>query len=284
MANPLLSLASVAARWLPDRLKRSLYRLGPVSRGLRAALNRSAPTGLTETKVAGGMLAGTHLLLYLQSEKDYWLGTYEMELQKASQDWVKPGMVAYDLGANVGYVSLMLAKQVGAGGKVFAFEPLPANQERLRANLGLNPQVQVRLVPMAVSDKSGSQTFQLHASDDMGKLRGSAGRPADYLGKILVEAISLDDFVFGHQNPVPDVVKMDIEGGEVLAFGGMRRLLAEVRPLLLIETHGGEAASVVWTELKKAKYGVHRIDKGYPEIKEVQDFEWKSYVLGRAAA
>ena len=284
MANPLLSLASVAARWLPAPLKRSLYRLGPVSRGLRAALNRSAPTGLTETKVAGGMLAGMRFLLYPQSEKDYWLGTYEMELQRAIQEWVKPGMGAYDLGANAGYVSLMLAKQVGAGGKVFSFEPLPANQERLSANMALNPEAQVMLVPMAISDRSGSQTFQLHASDDMGKLRGSAGRPAEYLGNIPVETLSLDDFVFGHQNPVPDVVKMDIEGGEVLAFGGMQRLLAELRPLLLIETHGGKAARVVWRELKKAKYRVHRIDKGYPEVKEVRDFEWKSYILGKPAA
>lgn len=230
------------------------------------------------------MLAGMRLLLDLQSEKDYWLGSYEMELQQAIQDWVKPGMVAYDLGANVGYVSLMLAKQVGAGGKVFAFEPLPANQERLRANLGLNPQVQVMPVPMAVSDKSGSQTFQLHASDDMGKLRGSAGRPAKYMSNIPVETISLDDFVFGRHNPVPDVVKMDIEGGEVLAFGGMKLLLAEVCPLLLVETHGDEAASVVWADLKKARYDVHLIGKGYPEIKDEQLFKWKSYILGKPAA
>ena len=90
MANPLLSLASAAARWLPAGLKRGLYRLGPVSRGLRNALNKSAPAGLPETKVAAGLLAGASLLLDLQTEKDYWLGTYEMDLQRAIRDWVKP--------------------------------------------------------------------------------------------------------------------------------------------------------------------------------------------------
>ena len=281
MANPLLSLASAAARWQPAGLKRGLYRLGPVSRGLRNALNKSAPAGLPETKVAAGLLAGASLLLDLQTEKDYWLGTYEMDLQRAIRDWVKPGMVAYDLGANVGYLSLMLAKQAGAAGKVFAFEPLPANQERLRANLALNPQLRVVLVPKAVAYKSGSHTFQVHASDDMGKLQGSAGRTAQYAGHIQVDTIVLDDFVYLERNPLPDVIKMDIEGGEALALNGMKRLLVEARPILFIETHGPESARAVWAALRQANYRMHRVGKGYPEISNVESIGWKSYILGK---
>jgi FkbM family methyltransferase len=284
VANPLLSLASAAARWLPAPLKRGLYRLGPVSRGLRTALNRSAPAGLTKTKVAAGLLAGASLLLDLQSEKDYWLGTYEMELQQAIQDLVKPDMVAFDLGANAGYFSLMLAKQVGSGGSVFAFEPLPANQERLRGNFALNSQSSVVLVAKAIADKSGSQTFHVHASDDMGKLEGSVGRETTYANSIQVETISLDDFVYARNNPVPDVIKMDIEGGEVLALIGMERLLAEARPLLFIETHGPEAVQMVWAALQKASYKVHRLGNGYPEINNASSFDWKNYVLGKPAA
>lgn len=284
MANTLLSLASAAARWLPAPLKRGLYRLGPMSRGLRAALNRSAPSGLTETKVAAGLLAGARLLLDMQNEKDYWLGTYEMELQQAMRDWVRPGMVAFDLGANAGYLSLMLAKQVGAAGKVFAFEPLPANHERMRANLALNSQSRVVLVPKAVADKSGGQVFHVHASDDMGKLHGSAGRETIYANSIQVETISLDDFVYARNNPVPDVIKMDIEGGEVLVLIGMKRLLAEARPLLFIETHGPEAAQMVWAALQKASYKVHWLRKGYPEINNASSFDWKNYILGKPAA
>jgi len=284
VANPLLSLASAAARWLPASLKRALYRLGPVSRSLRAALNKSAPAGLTETKVAAGLLAGTSLLLDLKGEKDYWLGTYELKVQQAIQDWVKPGMVVYDLGANAGYVSLMLAKQVGTAGSVFAFEPLPANQERLRANLALNPQAHVVLVPRAVGEKSGSQLFYVHSSDDMGKLHGSAGRVAKYTDSIQVEVIALDDFVYADNNTVPDLIKVDIEGGEGLACGGMSRLLAEARPLLLVEIHGQQAASAVWAALQKSSYRAHRLSKGYPEVNSVDSLDWKSYILGKPAA
>ncbi|MEX2162094.1 MAG: FkbM family methyltransferase [Anaerolineales bacterium] len=283
MANPLLSLAAAAARWLPAPVKRLLYRLGPVSRGVRAALNRAAPAGLSETTVAGGALSGVKLWLDLQSEKDYWLGTYEPELQQAIRDWVTLGMTVYDLGANVGYISLMLARQVGSTGQVFAFEPLPANQERLRANLALNPQLRVELVPKAVAEKSGPRDFFVHASDDMGKLQGAAGRNTDYQGAIKVMATTQDDFVFLEQNPAPGLVKMDIEGGEAQAFLGMSRVLKEIRPIVLMELHGQDAAEAAWAVLQQAGYSLHLLTHGYPEVQRVERLNWKSYLLAKPA-
>jgi len=76
-------------------------------------------------QVAAGGLQGLRLSLDMQTEKDYWLGTYEPELQAAVADLVKPGMQVYDVGANIGYVSLLLARRVGAAGHVYAFEALP---------------------------------------------------------------------------------------------------------------------------------------------------------------
>lgn len=284
VANPLLALASAAARWLPAPVKRGLYRLGPLSRRLRGALNRSAPKGLTEVKVAAGLLAGATLLLDLQNEKDYWLGTYEVELQQAIRDWVKPGMTAYDLGANVGYISLMLASRIGARGNVVAFEPLPTNIERLRANLALNPDMHVEIVPKAVADRNGIQTFHVHASDDMGKLQSSAGRKTESAGSVQVETISLDDFIYAEKNPAPELIKIDIEGGEGLALAAMTRLLNEARPLLLIELHGPDAARETWEALLSANYRVHSLKKNCPRINALKELGWKAYVLGRPAA
>jgi FkbM family methyltransferase len=281
VANPLWSLASAAARWLPAPVKRGLYKLGPLSRGLRRALNQSVPAGLAEVTVAAGGLAGARLLLDLHSEKDYWLGTYEMELQQAIHDWVQPGMVAYDLGANAGYVSLLLARQVSATGWVFAFEPLPANQERLRANMALNPELRINLIAKAVAERSGKRTFQVHVSDDMGKLQGSSGRATEYAKKIEVDVIALDDFVYKEKQIAPDLVKMDIEGGEALALQGMQRVLAEKRPLLFIELHGPDAARSVVEILKANNYTLHRLEKSYARIEDVSAKEWKHYILGR---
>ena len=71
-------------------------------------------------------------------------------------------------------------------------------------------------------------------------MAGSAGRDDRYESEVNVLGISLDEFVYGQGNPPPQVVKMDIEGGEVLALPGMRRVLTEARPLMLMELHGPE--------------------------------------------
>lgn len=277
MANPLLGLAAAAARLLPAPLKRGLYRLGPLSRGLRSALNRAAPAGLTEVTVAGGGLQGASLLLDMQSEKDYWLGTYEMELQRAIQDWVKPGNVVYDLGANVGYVSLLFARAVGPQGRVFAFEPLPANQARLRQNVGLNPGINVQLIPAAAAERSGRAAFALHGSDDMGHLHASSSQPATKT--IQVETIALDDFGNVH----PHLVKIDVEGAEALVLKGMHTLLRTAKPILLIELHGYEAGRACWQLLADAGYQAHWMHAPYAAIADVSELKKKSYIIARAA-
>jgi FkbM family methyltransferase len=278
----ILSLAAWTARILPGPLKRSLYRLGPLSRLLRRVLNRAAPPGLSQVQVAAGGLAGANLMLFLHAEKDYWLGTYEPELQEAIQREVHPGMVAYDVGANIGYVSLMLARAVGPQGQVFAFEALPANLERMRANLALNPQAVVSPQGMAVIDGKRPVEFFTHTSGAMGKAEGSAGRKDESYGAaIRVPGISLDEFIYTQLNPPPQVVKIDIEGGEVLALPGMRRLLREGRPVVFLELHGPEAARAAWDELKAAGYRLSRMDSGI-HIPSFESLDWKAYVVAKA--
>lgn len=281
MASLLLSLAAAAARWLPAPLRRGLYRLGPVSAGLRSALNRAAPNGLTEVEVAGGALAGTHLILDMQSEKDYWLGTYEIDLQQAVSDFVKPGTVGYDVGANIGYISLILAKQVGSKGTVIAFEPLPENQDRFRKQLKLNLDAQIQLVPMAVGETTGKKEFLVHISGGMGKISGASGRDTQYQDTIEVESTTLDDFIFKEGNPQPHVVKIDIEGAEGLALEGAGKLISKVKPLFIIELHGRDAALACWQILSSAGYTIHKITKNYPEVVSSTQLDWKSYILAR---
>jgi FkbM family methyltransferase len=257
------------------------YRLGPLSCGLRTALNRAVPTGLTEVEVAGGILAGNRLMLNLQTEKDYWLGTYEMDVQQAIGDLVKPGMVVFDLGANIGYVSLSLAKSVGKKGKVFAFEPLPENQERFMKNLALNPDLRVELILKAVADVSGKSVFLIHSSGGMGKVSRSNGRNIRYEKTIEVDCISIDDFVLTQGNPKPDLIKVDVEGGEGLALQGMGKLIRETKPLFVIELHGKEAASRVWEILMSSGYTIRKLRRGYPKISDLSALDWKSYILAR---
>lgn len=279
-SKPLLDLAAWAARRLPMPVKRAMYRLPLLPGLIRRSLNRAAPTGLSQVEVAAGGLAGWRLWLDLHSEKDYWLGTYEPELQAALADLVQPGMVAYDVGANIGYISLLLARQVGNAGKVYAFEALPANLERLRANLALNKLGEnIVVIPAAVVDSERPVRFLIGPSGGMGKVDGSAGRDGvPYSDSVEVAGLSLDAFVFGRCNPSPQVVKMDIEGGEILALPGMVRVLEQARPLVLLELHGPEASLAVWETLSLYDYRLCRMSPGYPPVVTQAALDWKAYV------
>lgn len=285
MNRRVLRWAAAAAGALPASVRQLTYRLGPLTRAIRRLLNRAAPSAPTEVRVAAGELAGARLVLDLRSEKDLWLGTYEPDLQACLRAFVRSGSTAYDLGANLGYVTLLLARAVGHTGRVLAFEPLPANLERLRTHLALNGcESWVQVVPAAVGERTGRARFWLHASKSMGKLDGSAGRDQPYPHAIDVEAVDLDTFVYARANPAPDLVKMDLEGGEVLAFAGMRRVLRDARPTLLVELHGPEAIAAAWEVLPAAGYRIHQMRRGYPLCSDPARLGWKSYVVARHPA
>jgi FkbM family methyltransferase len=281
MRKFLLTAAGLAAKLLPNSLKQAIYRSRPLSGWIRRGLNRAAPTGLSEVRIAAGDLAGCTLQLDMQTEKDYWLGTYEPELQAALPELVPPGAVVYDVGANIGYVSLLLARAAGKAGRVFAFEALPENAARLRRNLELNGmQERVQLFAGAVTGQAGPVRFLVHASGGMGKAAGSAGRQDEhYQAEVTVEGIALDEFVYRRGNPPPQVVKMDIEGGEVMALPGMRRVLAEARPVMLMELHGPESATAAWEALRAAGYRICWMRKGFPRVPSLQEMGWKAYIV-----
>lgn len=282
MQNFLLNFAAFAARILPNSFKQAIYKFKPLARLIRGGLNRAAPTGLVEVKVAAGDLAGYTILLDMQVDKDYWLGTYEPELQAALRQLIRAGAVIFDVGANIGYVSLLLAKAAGEPGKVFAFEALPSNVEQLRRNVALNAMdARVSVIDFAVTQATGPVRFLVHASGGMGKVAGSAGRDDRVESEITVPGISLDGFVYGEGNPPPQVVKMDIEGGEVLALPGMRRVLTEARPLMLMELHGPESCRTAWETLTAAGYEICWMRPGYPVISSLEELGWKAYIVAK---
>lgn len=282
MQNLLLNSAAFAARILPNSFKQAIYKVKPLARLIRGGLNRVAPSGLVEVKVAAGDLSGFTILLDMQVDKDYWLGTYEPELQSAIRQLIHPGAVIFDVGANIGYVSLLLAKAAGEAGKVFAFEALPSNVDQLRRNVTLNSmENRVAVVACAVTEPPGPASFLVHASGGMGKVVGSAGRDDVYESEVTVPGISLDEFVYGQGNPPPQVVKMDIEGGEVLALPGVHRVLAEARPLMLMELHGPESCRVAWETLTAAGYQICWMRSGYPVISSLEALGWKAYIVAK---
>jgi FkbM family methyltransferase len=282
MHRMILKTTAWFARQLPASWKTGIYRIKPLANGIRYLLNRSSPDGLTRMRVAGGDLIDTKLYLNLQTEKDYWLGTYEPELQKAIRHWVQPGMVVYDVGANIGYISLLMAKAVGRQGKVYSFEALPVNIERLKQNiLSSNTEVPITVIHAAVTDKDQPVEFLVHESTSMGKVTGAAGREVAYENRITVDGITLDTYQSGNNISAPDIIKMDIEGGEVLAVEGMRRLLQEHHPILFIELHGPESAKAVAKVLDDYGYTAYHMKADHKVINLHHPDHWKAYIIAR---
>jgi len=172
-------------------------------------------------------------------------GTFDAFLYEVIRRHIKlDGARCWDIGAHVGYHSLALANQ---GAEVVAFEPVRANQTRLRLHMERNALLapRIRVIPNAVADKDGEMTFVV--SEEMkGESTGShlatalpPLRAAVYANfkKQAVSTVTLDTLIQQQGERPPDVIKLDVEGAEHLVIRGGRTLLARYRPLLLVEVH-----------------------------------------------
>jgi FkbM family methyltransferase len=159
-------------------------------------------------------------------------GEYDPETTRWLKKILRPGMGFVDVGAHIGYYTLLAAKIVGAEGRVYAFEPVPSTFELLVHNIRANGYEGVAIpIPKAVLDREGRvlvfsnkrNTVTATLFPDRGKRRAEE-----------VEAVSLDEYFRGLKWPPVDVVKINIEGAEVKALQGMKELIARNRNLTLI--------------------------------------------------
>jgi len=164
------------------------------------------------------------------------LGTIEPQMQDALQRVVKPGMVAFDLGANVGFLTLLFTRLVGPTGKVFSFEPLEKNAKRIKYNAAQNQFANVTVRQEAVGKEDGTVVFRIADFSTNGRMEEH--QPGEHTGiPISVPLRCLDSVIARCDAPEPDIIKMDIEGAEADCLRGAKKLLAGKRPLLLIEIH-----------------------------------------------
>lgn len=255
---------------LPDGLKQRLRHNRLFSPLCRRVFKRLG-AGLEgrAMKILSGPLAGMEIFMGSAVPRAYVLGVYEHEVAvtKALEALCKPGMVACDIGAYQGYFTLLLAKLVGAGGRVYAFEPMPGNYYSLERTLRINNLNNVQAIPLAVAQESDAVLFQ--CSDEAtptGKIvHAGNGSANSTTGKkeITIRAVSLDDYAQEAGIQRIDLIKMDIEGEELNAFKGMQRVLSRMRPITVCEVHGkpiGRDPGAVLQFLLDLGYTLYDID------------------------
>ena len=239
---------------IPYKARLFVYHTPFIHMG-RKILSKVMPS-TTLVEITGGPLRGFRMWIDLKCQKYYWLGTYEPAVSDTLGKVIQPGWVCYDVGAHIGYFSLMMAQLTGVKGKVFAFEPDPDNFRHLNEHIQLNDMnAIIEPAPMAVSSESGKAVFQKGKDSSTGKLSSSS-----FGEGIEVDITSLDDFVYQMGHPEPDFIKIDVEGFEGKVLSGAGKVLSQARPVVLCEIHNTEAAQKVLKKLEGAEYLIFHVE------------------------
>jgi FkbM family methyltransferase len=184
-----------------------------------------------------------------------WMGWYESDKQELIANEVRPGSVFYDVGANVGFHSLLASKLVDSG-KVIAFEPSPRNIAFLKKHIELNRLQNLTVLEVAVGEKNEVMHFETEST-------GFAGHLSEH-GGIPVRVTTLDSLVQSGQIPPPDYIKMDIEGAELMALRGAEQILRTHGPEIFLATHGHEVDRQCCKLLESLRYTVQRLTPSAP--------------------
>ena len=161
--------------------------------------------------------------------------TFHEGIMEKFEELVSKSSVVFDLGAHAGWYTLLASELVGQEGEVIAFEPLPSMLRYLERHVELNHCCNVQIIEAAVSDNDGDDTF--YATED-GSLGAVSTPGLGHVKSSVVRTVRIDTLVQGGQIPPPDFIKINIEGGELLALKGAKSTLVNYAPTIFLATHG----------------------------------------------
>jgi len=215
------------------------------------------PRTIVRGPLKGCVLYGRKRIVYTER---FWAGSYECELLAFLQELTAADAVVYDIGANIGYHTLLFAK-CACQGTVFAFEPLEEARRVLERNLVGNNVRNVAVIGKAIAAQSGSVVMGRNLYCDQAAMAWADDAHLTFT----CDAVNIDDFIAaGH--PAPTLLKIDVEGAEVDVLAGAAECLAKYRPLIVCEIHGHWAADQVFDLLHKAGYRLYNIEQDLREI------------------
>ncbi len=204
-------------------------------------------------EIPSGKLKGVRLFIDGTSgewERSMTDGTYDVYFLKFLEGINLKGKTFFDVGAHIGYSSLVVSKLAAGKAKIAAFEPNEFNRERLNLHIQENGKIgsAISVYPIALSDKNGNQEFVFTNNVDgwtsSGSFLAAAHTRLDHdvyekeLGfkRALVPTMTLDAFA-QKEKLTPDVIKIDVEGAEHLVLQGAIRTLGKHHPVILMELH-----------------------------------------------
>jgi FkbM family methyltransferase len=201
---------------------------------------------------------------------------------------LEPGMIFFDVGTNSGLFAIGAAKKIGVKG-VYAFEPCSSTCQLLKRNLLLNGVADVNVVQMALGDAVGEGVLQVNArgKDGLNTLGQATHSDSEVVGQEQVRITTVDVLVKERNIPRVDVMKVDIEGAELMMFRGARELLERAdAPLILYEGFGSltrgfsyHPVEILWF-LESCGYSLYMLNSETGEISRLNaDYKYDSMVI-----
>lgn len=229
-------------------------RMGvPVTAGIRAGAGRGLRINL------------------LNATREHAEGTCEPPVQRCLGEHLGTGGVFLDIGANIGFFSIIAARLVGPGGRVLAIEPVPENARLIRANARINRLGNVEVIEAAAGAGSGQGRLFI-AAHSGGATLSADDAPPDMVDVMDVPVVVVDELVNEARIPVPTVVKIDVEGTEPAVIDGMARTLERLRPVVIFEVDDADPRQAerkyeaLAARIGAFGYRVDRLERSYAGI------------------
>jgi FkbM family methyltransferase len=190
-----------------------------------------------------------------------YLGWHERNTLSLFDYFIKPGTVVFDIGANVGYFTKIISDKVGTEGFGCFFEPMGGTFARLEETIAANKLQNVVAVKKAASSNDGTQRMYLGSSHFESSLDLNWAREnADFEE---IETIAIDSYCKKNEL-VPDLIKLDIEGGGTWAVKGMQETVRNHQPIMILESHTVDEDRAFAELVSLAPYKLFRVGRSEP--------------------
>ena len=231
-------------------------------------------------KMIHGLYKGINLNVCIKNQLGIILYPNEIHLQDFLKNNLDYGDIAFDIGSNIGYTSILTSQLVGDTGHVYSFEPINETYLILEKNIHLNNCKNITIMNYAISNKNGKVEFNIPDNGENFSMSSMVwGKDSDNNKKQVVKTIKIDDDI-NFKNLSPKIIKIDVEGAEGLVLDGMQKLISRCKPYLFIEcTNIGR--EMTWSILKSLNYSCFKSGNIKDEIIDFNlyrhnDFIWSA--------
>ncbi len=225
-----------------------------------------------------GLFKGIKLNIFPKHNLHLIYRNIEPDLQKILEKFLSKGDTVFDVGANIGYVSIAMSKLIGKHGKVISFEPIEETSSSFLENIRINESDNITLVSKALSDKVETVTFRIPDSKSNHSVASMMWHKSNKNTiDCKLQTYVLDD-MHEHKDLSPSFIKIDVEGAEGKVILGMKNLISRCRPIIYIECSkaGRQTTWDIFKELNYSCFFCFNLDKEVVNFSEYRhnDFVW----------